>query len=411
MGRGDGRRAPRHRGGRALRVARLARAQGRHPPRPHRADAGEDRAASRSACGAERTRARREPGRLVLVARPDSRQAAQAAALSSAMAGAVDLSGLKARAEQRTPAGGAPQRPADPAGGGGPPAAGGGAAPAVVLDVTEETFQAEVIDRSMQVPVVVDLWAEWCGPCKQLSPVLEKLAAEGRGAWMLAKIDVDANPRISQAFQVQSIPHGHRRRGRPAGDVVPRRPARAAAAAVDRPAARRAARADAGHRGGRGRAAAARSRQPVEEPEDPRFVAAEDALERATTPAAAAGLRANPGDGAGQRRGAAALAQVKFLERAESADPSAIARADAAPDDVDAQIAAADAEVAAQDVGGAFDRLVRRSRAPPATTATARAPTSSSCSSSSAPRTSASPPPAGPWPARSTRSRRRRVTW
>ncbi len=76
----------------------------------------------------------------------------------------------------------------------------------VVIDVTTETFQAQVIDRSQQVPVVIDLWATWCGPCKQLSPVLERLAAEGGGRWVLAKIDVDAEQQIAAAFQVQSIP-------------------------------------------------------------------------------------------------------------------------------------------------------------------------------------------------------------
>ena len=275
------------------------------------------------------------------------------------MAGAVDLSGLKARAEQRTPAGGAPQRPADPAGGGGPPAAGGGAAPAVVLDVTEETFQAEVIERSMQVPVVVDLWAEWCGPCKQLSPVLEKLAAEGRGAWILAKIDVDANPRISQAFQVQSIPH--------VVVVAGGQPVTSFNGAQPEPQLRQwiTQLLDAlrdqmpGIAEAEARAGGEVDAEPVEEPEDPRIVAAEEALERGDYAAAAQAYEEILATEPAHAEAAAALAQVKFLERAESADPSAIGRADAAPDDVDAQIAAADAQVAAQDVTGAFDRLVQ----------------------------------------------------
>jgi len=81
-----------------------------------------------------------------------------------------------------------------------------GEASAFVFDVTEETFNTDVAARSRTTPVIVDLWADWCGPCKQLSPVLEKLANEAAGSWVLAKIDVDANPRLAQAFQAQSIP-------------------------------------------------------------------------------------------------------------------------------------------------------------------------------------------------------------
>jgi putative thioredoxin len=74
------------------------------------------------------------------------------------------------------------------------------------VDVTDATFQTEVIERSMTTPVVVDLWAEWCGPCRTLGPILEKVTAATGGKVVLAKVDVDANPGIGQAFQVQSIP-------------------------------------------------------------------------------------------------------------------------------------------------------------------------------------------------------------
>ena len=269
--------------------------------------------------------------------------------MSAAMAGAVDLSALKNRADA---AARAASQPAAPQG------EGENARPegAAIVDVTEATFQSEVVERSMQVPVVVDLWATWCGPCKQLSPVLEKLAAEAGGAWVLAKIDVDANPRIAQLFQVQSVPM--------VIAIAGGQPVEAFAGAQPEPQIREwiSALLDALREqlpGIRAAEEVAGGAEPVEEPEDPRFTAAEDAFERGDFAAAEAAyqqiLDAEPNNELAK----AALVQVRFSARAENADPAAVERADAAPEDTDAQLAAADAELAAQRVEEAFDRLIR----------------------------------------------------
>ena len=75
-----------------------------------------------------------------------------------------------------------------------------------MADVTDATFTTDVVERSRTVPVVVDLWAEWCGPCRTLGPILEKVVADTGGQVELAKVDIDANPSVASMFQVQSIP-------------------------------------------------------------------------------------------------------------------------------------------------------------------------------------------------------------
>ena len=268
--------------------------------------------------------------------------------MAAAMAGAVDLAAVKARSEAAARAQSAP-----------PPSA---AAPegqpgSAVIDVTEATFQAEVLDRSFQVPVVLDLWAEWCGPCKQLSPVLERLAEEGGGSWVLAKVDVDANPALAQGLRVQGIPAVKAVwQGQLVAEfngAIPEEQARQFVTELVNATTGEAVPGAAPEDGG-----------PGEIVEDPRLDAAEEALERGDLAAAEAAYQAILDAEPDHPEAGLALRQVQLFRRAEEAGPDALALADAAPDDVAAQTRAADFLLGTGNVEAAFDRLldvVRRS--------------------------------------------------
>jgi len=254
------------------------------------------------------------------------------------MAGAVDLAAVKARSEAAARAAEAP-----------PPVAG-----SLVVDVTEETFQAEVLDRSFQVPVLIDLWADWCQPCKQLSPVLERLANDSGGQWVLAKIDVDANPRISQALQVQSIPSVFAVLG---GQLVPgfqgALPEAQVREFID-------AVLQAGREAGLSGLVAPEEGGSEPEPElaDPRFAGAEAVLEEGDYATAAQRYQAILDAEPGNSEASLALRQVRLLERIDGVDPALIERANTEPDDVAAQLAAADYELGENQVDAAFERLL-----------------------------------------------------
>ena len=231
--------------------------------------------------------------------------------------GAVDLSALASQRE-------AEQRRSS---------AMAGAPSGIVVDVTMETFERDVIIQSQTVPVVLDLWATWCGPCKTLSPILEALAAEYGGRFVLAKVDVDAEQQIAAAFQVQSIPSVFA--------VLGGQPLPLFQGALPEPQVR--AYIDellrvAGENGITGTVSTADvapepADAPEEEPVDPRFVAAFDAIEAGDWAAAADAYRgvlaATPGDADAQ----AGVAMCEMQLRLELAEESGALR--------DADVAAA----------------------------------------------------------------------
>ncbi|TQF67274.1 tetratricopeptide repeat protein [Rhodococcus spelaei] len=256
------------------------------------------------------------------------------------MSGAVDLSGFKD----------SPQPPAATPSGG-PAAPAGGLAP--IVEVTEANFEAEVLERSMQVPVVVELFAGSMPASAAFSATLDDLASAQGGSWVLAKVDLDVSPRIAQAFQVQVVPAVIAvAAGRPLADF-------------DGGVEQLGQWVDAVLAATEGKLSGP---PPVEgsesepEPEDPRFVAAEDALAEGDLAGAEAGYQAILDAEPTNVQAQAAIRQVRFLARVQTVAPDAVATASAEPTNVEAQLDAADALLYTQQPEEAFGLLVEAIR-------------------------------------------------
>ena len=261
---------------------------------------------------------------------------------SFSTAGVVDLSALKK-----------PTAPTGPAGASaGPGGAAAAHASAYVVDVSEADFQTSVLDRSLEVPVVLDLWAEWCEPCKQLSPVLERLAEEFGGRFVLAKVDTDANPQLAQALRVQGIPAVKAVvQGQLIGEFAGVRPE----AEVRQWLTELVTMAETQF----GMAPPEDAAPLPAAPLDPLLEAAYVALESDDLDGAARALQNLLSDQPAHPEAKVMLSQVELLRRTAAVDPNAVlAAAKAAPDDVEAQCAAADVLLGAGQPEEAFAILL-----------------------------------------------------
>lgn len=275
--------------------------------------------------------------------------------------GGIDLSHLAARgtAAAGTPDGarpGAPSGAADARTGAGQTVD----VPDLVLDVTDATFE-QIAQLSAVVPVVFDLWAEWCEPCKTLSPVIERVTREFSGRVLLAKVDVDANPGLAQAFQAQSIPTVVALVG---GRPVPLFQGAVPEAQVREVFGQLVQLAEQQGVVGRVEAPSADARNdevdaPTEPAIPPAHLAAVEAAERGDYAAAVAEWESVLAKAPADAEARAALVQVKLLHRLEGRTADAIRSAAAAePGDVEAQLGVADLDVSGGHVEDAFLRLL-----------------------------------------------------
>lgn len=224
------------------------------------------------------------------------------------------------------------------------------AVPGLVFDVDESTFTS-LVAISDRVPVVIDLWAEWCEPCKQLSPVLERVVTSYGGRLVLAKVDVDANPRLQQAFGVQSIPT--------VVALIKGQPVPLFQSALPEPQVQ--AYFDellklAGENGVTGYAAVGGAEP---EPAGPAHPEAEEALAKGDFDTAESLFKAALANSPADEEAKFGLARAGLGRRLIDQEPAdLIAAADADPKDVEAAKAAADAEIVSGSAGSAFNRLI-----------------------------------------------------